>query len=211
MKWKVALITGLLVSGGLAGCDAGLNSPLGDLNLPPAGGGSSSVEPPAIPSGSTASTPVHEPEGCTPTADQQAMLTLVNEARAAARNCGDEAFGAAQPLTWNCQLADAARVHSQDMSGNNFFSHTGSDGLKVSDRVTATGYSWRAVGENIAAGYSDESQTVTALLGSPGHCANIMNPDFREFGSAVAFTDRVVYPSYWTQVFATRFPSSANR
>ena len=100
----------------------------------------------------------------------------------------------------------AARQHSQDMAANNFFSHSGSDGLQVGNRVTATGYDWQTVGENIAAGYPTEANAVAALLESPGHCSNIMNPAFREFGSAVEFTSRVVYPSYWTQVFAARFP-----
>ncbi len=204
MKWKIALVTGLLVSGGLTGCDAGLNSPLGDLNRP-IGGVSGAVEPPAAPDGAAVPEPPREAQGCTPTAAEQAMLSLVNAARATPRDCGKEAFDAAAPLAWSCELAQAASVHSRDMATNNFFSHTGSDGLQVSHRVTAAGYSWRAVGENIAAGYPDESRVVAALLDSPGHCANIMNPDFREFGSAVEFSDRVVYPSYWTQVFAARF------
>ncbi len=54
------------------------------------------------------------------------------------------------------RLRDAAVVQVQDMSANDFFSHTGSDGSTPGDRVLAAGYNWNqpggAVGENIAAG-----------------------------------------------------------
>jgi len=55
-------------------------------------------------------------------------------------------------LIWNEALARAAQKHSTDMSINNFFSHSGSDGLQVWDRANAEGYEYRYIGENIAAG-----------------------------------------------------------
>lgn len=140
--------------------------------------------------------------GCQPTARETTMLNLVNNARASGRNCGNQFFAATTPLTWNCQLRDAAAAHTNDMVDNNFFNHTGSDGLDVSNRVTATGYTWRTVGENIAAGYPNEQQVVQGLLSSEGHCKNIMNPAYEDFGSAVEFTNQADYSSYWTQVFA---------
>ena len=149
--------------------------------------------------------PANEPPpqaSCVPSAAEQLMLNLVNAARAQPRQCGDQAFAATQALQWNCQLADAADSHSRDMATNNFFNHTGSDGLRVSNRVTAAGYQWRFVGENIAAGHQTEEIVVQAWLESPGHCANIMNPNYEDFGSAVILTDQADYPSYWTQVFA---------
>ncbi|MCG8124776.1 MAG: hypothetical protein N0E55_12580 [Candidatus Thiodiazotropha taylori] len=42
------------------------------------------------------------------------------------------------------------------------------------------------------------------LLSSPTHCSNIMDPKFREFGSAVIDTDQAHYYNYWTQVFGAR-------
>ena len=141
--------------------------------------------------------------GCQPNEDELLMLQLVNAARAESRQCGNESYAATQALAWDCDLRNAAEAHTQDMVENNFFNHTGSDGLNVGDRVTAAGYQWRAVGENIAAGYMTEEQVMQGWLDSPGHCANIMNPAFQEFGSAVIFTDLADYSSYWTQVFAT--------
>jgi uncharacterized protein YkwD len=61
-------------------------------------------------------------------------------------------------LTWlkaNDELQEAARLHSLDMGSNNYFSHTSQDGTTFDERVTAQGYQWNHVGENIAAGYPD--------------------------------------------------------
>jgi len=89
------------------------------------------------------------------------------------------------------------------MGDHNFFSHTGSDGLSVGDRVTNAGYAWSAVGENIAAGYPAVGTVMTAWLGSPGHCANIMRASYTEFAAASYAVVGSDYPIYWTQVFAS--------
>jgi uncharacterized protein YkwD len=141
---------------------------------------------------------------CKITPHQQQMLRLVNRARARQRNCGGEMFRIAPALKWNCRLHKAAIAHSQDMIDYDFFDHQGSDGSSVGMRVSRSGYEWRAVGENIAAGYPDNETVMENLLSSPTHCENIMDPKFREFGSAVITTDQAHYDNYWTQVFAAR-------
>jgi len=130
------------------------------------------------------------------------MLTQVNAARSRPRNCGSEDYPATTALSWHCTLEDVAYAHSRDMGDYNFFSHTGSDGLTVGDRVTNAGYDWSAVGENIAAGQQTIDIVMAAWLDSPGHCANIMNPVYTEFGAASYRVDGSDYPIYWTQVFA---------
>ena len=91
-----------------------------------------------------------------------------------------------------------------DMANNNFFSHTGSDGKSVDTRATRAGYTWSAVGENIAAGIplSSVSAVMEAWLKSPGHCANIMSSTYTEFGAAKISNPSSTYNAYWTQVFA---------
>lgn len=150
----------------------------------------------------TPNPPSSDEQTCQPTASEQLMLDLVNAARAQTRDCGGQTFSATSELKWNCNLVTAADTHTRDMASNNFFSHTGSDGLSVSNRVTATGYRWRAVGENIAAGQPTEEVVMQDWIDSPGHCKNIMNPTYEDFGSAVIFTDQADFSSYWTQVFA---------
>ncbi|MEM9102907.1 MAG: CAP domain-containing protein [Pseudomonadota bacterium] len=135
--------------------------------------------------------------------EQELMLELVNQARSQQRRCGDESMDAVELLTWNCELADAAVSHSEDMATVNFFSHTGSDGLSVADRVSNAGYSWSRVGENIAVGQRTVEVVMEGWLDSPGHCRNIMNSGYTHFGSSRVDTDAADYPVYWTQVFAT--------
>jgi len=132
------------------------------------------------------------------------ILALVNAARAQPRTCGTQAFGPAGPVTWNLQLGQAALAHSADMAQKHYFNHKQPDGSQPPDRATAAGYRWRRVGENIASGQRTPAEAVASWLGSPGHCANIMNPGFTEMGAAY-----VVNPQnrsrtvYWTQVFGT--------
>ena len=141
--------------------------------------------------------------GCEVDRYQAAMLERVNAARATARSCGAEAFAAAQPLSYNCPIEGAAVSHSNDMAAHNFFSHIGSDGLRVGARVTATAYNWSVVGENIAGGYDDVETVMAAWLESPGHCRNIMDPRFTEFAVYRVDATNADYANYWTQVFAT--------
>ncbi len=138
---------------------------------------------------------------CQLLAIDEAMLALVNEARSQARMCGTNSMPAVSPLTWNCRLALAAAVHSEDMASMNFFSHTGSDGLSMVERSTAAGYEYRALGENIAAGYTTVEQVMAGWLNSPGHCRNIMSANFTEMGAARRINDNSDFRTYWTQVF----------
>jgi uncharacterized protein YkwD len=132
------------------------------------------------------------PAGSTPEAIQ--VLKLVNEARDTARRCGSQGFDAAGPLSLEPRLARAAQLHSKDMFDNDTMSHTGSDGSDLRERANRQGYSWSALGENVAMGYTSPESVVAGWLSSPGHCANIMNPNFSELGVGLEGT-------YWTQLF----------
>ncbi|WP_064608123.1 CAP domain-containing protein [Photobacterium sp. J15] len=146
-------------------------------------------------------TPTPEPTPSGDFADQ--MLAAVNAARAQARSCGGEMMPAVPALTWDYALEQAAFVHSSNMANYNFFSHTGLDGTQPADRVTAQGYDWRAVGENIAAGQKDIDAVMTAWLNSPGHCKNIMSANYTQIGAAsVLGSSGSQYSIYWTQNFA---------
>ncbi len=51
------------------------------------------------------------------------------------------------------------------------------------------------MGENIASGQESADEVVDGWMASPGHCANIMDPNFTEIG--VGYYDGDI----WTQVF----------
>lgn len=157
----------------------------------------------AVTAPAPAPAPVPAPApGTSPSAFAQQVLTLTNQARAQARSCGAASFAAAAPLTFSAQLAQAAQGHASDMAARNYFSHTSLDGRTVAQRVTAAGYSWRALGENIAAGQRTPEEVVAGWLRSEGHCRNIMNPSYRELG--VGYAQGSSYGTYWVQDFGTR-------
>jgi len=135
---------------------------------------------------------------------QSLVLSLVNAARAQARNCGSEFFPAAPAVNWDIRIEAAALNHSQDMAWNENFSHSGTDGSNAGDRLLIQGYNWSTWGENILVGLDDARDAVDAWIGSSGHCSIIMSPSYEEVGAGVAqglFQGSAA--SYWTLVFAT--------
>lgn len=196
--WQTILVRGGWAAGvllGLAACGGGGGD--GAVASAPAvsGGGQTTTAKPAP-------TPTPGGSSCTMDSTRQAMLQLVNQARANSRQCGGQSYPAVPALAWSCKLEAVALSHAQDMGSHNFFSHTGSNGLNVGQRVSNAGYSWSAVGENIAAGQPTAEAVVQGWLNSPGHCSNIMSGNFTEMGQARYDVSGSDYPVYWTQVLA---------
>ena len=136
-------------------------------------------------------------------AEGQKLLEQINSARAQARQCGTQPFGATTPLAWNATLATAAEGHTRSMANNNFFDHKDREGRTPGDRAELAGYSGQLIGENIAAGQDTVRKVVDGWLASPGHCANLMNPRFRELGAAYAVDPKSDAGIYWTAMFGT--------
>jgi uncharacterized protein YkwD len=136
------------------------------------------------------------------TAVAQAVLNLVNAARAESRRCGRDSYAATHALTPSVILNEAATIHARDMSARATLTHTGGDGSQSGDRITRAGYAWRAAGENVAAGQPDADSVVAAWLASPGHCATLMGPQFTEMGIAFSLAPGKDPEIYWAQVFA---------
>ena len=73
------------------------------------------------------------------------------------------------------------------------------DGRTLGDRVSAAGYAWSSLGENIAAGYPGIDAVMDGWIASPGHCANLMNAGFTEVGVVcVPGAAGATYSTYWT-------------
>jgi uncharacterized protein YkwD len=132
------------------------------------------------------------------------VLELVNDARSRPRSCGGKRYGAALPLKRDATLDATAAAHAKDMARRGKMTHDGSDGSTPAERATRAGYPWKFVAENVAAGQTTADEVVATWLASPGHCANIMNPDLREMGIAFAFDATKPDGTYWTQVLGTR-------
>lgn len=127
-----------------------------------------------------------------PTADPAVaeVVRLVNVERAKVAGC--------PALRVDARLATAARLHSEDMARQNYFSHTSLDGRSPWDRIAAQGYTG-ATGENIAAGYQTPASVMTGWMNSSGHRANILNCTSRAIGVGIGYGGS--YGIYWTQTF----------
>ncbi|MET0343280.1 MAG: CAP domain-containing protein [Polyangiales bacterium] len=137
---------------------------------------------------------------------EEQVLALTNAARAAGHNCDTKGnFGAAPPLTMQNQLRCAARLHSKYMATTGEFNHTqATTGKDPGARIREAGYQARTWGENIAWGQRTPADVVNGWLESDGHCANIMNPAFKQLGVGYALGARTGRQApYWTQNFGT--------
>jgi uncharacterized protein YkwD len=134
----------------------------------------------------------------------QKLLIELNAARAKPRQCGTQSFNATAPLAWNATLATAAEGNSRSMANNNYFDHKDRDGRTPGDRAELAGYDFQQIGENIAAGQDSVRKVVEGWLTSPGHCANLMNPQFRELGAAYATDPKSDAGIYWTAMFGAQ-------
>ncbi|RYF73674.1 MAG: CAP domain-containing protein [Cytophagaceae bacterium] len=135
---------------------------------------------------------------------QQEILTYLNAARSKSCLCGSTTYAPAPALALNTKLNTASDKFALDMATYNYFSHTGRDGSQPWDRMTREGYIWRTAGENIAAGYTTARTVVDGWLKSPGHCANIMNPSFKEVGVGYGYSATSTYKHYWVNDFGTQ-------
>lgn len=126
------------------------------------------------------------------------FLTRVNQARNTGYKCGDKYYPATSPLKLDELLSKASRLHAEDVFKNPGIGHRGSDGSSPTERAQRAGYRF-PVGENLTNLSDRPEDAAESLLGSPGHCANIMNPDFNEMGLGY-FIDATRMPGIvWVQ------------
>ncbi len=118
---------------------------------------------------------------------ERQMLALINAERAQA---------GLPPVQLELNLNEAAEDHSQWMLNTNRFDHTGAGGSQPWDRMEDAGFNfagnWRAT-ENIAwqsvrgePGLSDDVVDLhNSLMNSPGHRANILDPNVTLVGIGI--------------------------
>jgi uncharacterized protein YkwD len=100
--------------------------------------------------------------------------------------------GIALPLRHSPALQAAAQVHAEDLAATGGLSHVGRDGSTVTDRVRRSGYDACRTAENVASGQPDIRSTIASWMASPGHRANILDPQVTDFGFAEVGTTRVL-------------------
>ena len=80
------------------------------------------------------------------------------------------------------RLNRSAQGWTDQMVSHRTFEH----GADFSARISAVGFNWSDVGENIATGFETPAAVVGAWMASRGHCENILSPLYRQVGSGVS-------------------------
>ncbi len=126
------------------------------------------------------------------TNDEQEMIRLVNEARAQNN---------LSALKVEMEVTNVARIKSQDMIDNNYFSHNSPTYGSPFDMMKDFGIEYVRAGENIAGNQSVQSAH-DALMNSPGHRKNILSPDFTHIG--IGIKDGGQYSKMFCQMFISK-------
>jgi uncharacterized protein YkwD len=120
-----------------------------------------------------------------------AVECLVNQQRAKFR---------LPALKESTQLDQSAQGWTNQMVVQNIFTH----GTDFQNRISAVGYDWSNVGENIASGFATPQSVVTAWMASTDHCQNILSPVYADVGTGVNSNPVLAVVSAnatWTQDF----------
>ena len=123
------------------------------------------------------------------TADEQLMVDMINQERIAA---------GLNPVKLDLRLASVGRAKANDLKANNYFDHTspiyGSPWAMMQQVGLTVGWA----GENIS-GNKSVAGSMAALMLSPGHRANILDPRFTYVGVGIAYGS--AYGNLYVQEF----------
>jgi uncharacterized protein YkwD len=136
--------------------------------------------------------------------DVSDALRRINAARAAGQRCGWHRMPPAPPLHWDASLQAVAAAHSGDMARRNYFDHRSPEGRTVRERVSATHYKAKLVGENLAGGDRDLRSALQGWIDSPAHCENLMDPRFNEVAVSCVGRPGSEWGTYWTMLLGKR-------
>lgn len=122
-------------------------------------------------------------------AQEQKALNLLNQDRAA---------NGLPALVLDDALSRLARIKSCDMRDNHYFSHTSPTYGNAAAMLTAFGYSYNGVGENIAH-HATVEKAQAAFMSSTGHRANILGSQWTKVGIGICLDENGFV--YVTQLF----------
>ncbi|MBC2850929.1 hypothetical protein H5J22_05690 [Cetobacterium sp. 8H] len=120
--------------------------------------------------------------------DQETILKLVNKER--------QHKGLA-PIKLSKKLNALAKIKSDDMSNNHYFSHNSPKYGSPFKLMKKHNIKYMTAAENIAKGQNTPEYVVKCWIKSKGHRKNILNPRFQEMGiSRDQYGNNI-----WTQMF----------
>jgi len=102
-------------------------------------------------------------------------------------------------LSYNWQVARVARIKSQDMINNNYFSHISPIYGSPFKMLESYALRFSSAAENIAYGQRSAQEVMNSWMNSPGHRANILSRNITQLGVGVAKKSNGTM--YFTQLF----------
>ena len=153
---------------------------------------------------------IAELEPCIDDVQMHKAVDQLNALRRESAPCAT--VGAAmQRLSWESRLAASAHEQAVDLAMQDRLSHTDSRNRGFGVRLRSSGYAAAGAGENLAAGQTDIEDTLQAWLASPSHCANLMQPEYRDVGLACVQRRGSRYERFWVAHFGAPATSNARR
>lgn len=125
-----------------------------------------------------------------PSADEAQFVALLNQTRAR---------GGLPPLAVDAELTSLARGWAQHQADAGHISHAN----PISAGVTAD---WLKLGENVGTG-GNVQVVMDAFIASPGHYANIMDPEFTKVGVGVVWVGNALYTTHRFMKLAAPAPA----
>jgi uncharacterized protein YkwD len=138
------------------------------------------------------------------------VVEQLNALRLQPTSCA-EAGSSMQHLAWDNKLAASAQEQAMDLALRDRLSHFDSRNRGLGMRLRSVGYAAAGAGENLAAGQTDVEDTLQAWLASPSHCANLMQPEFRDVGVACVMRRGSRYERFWVAHFAVPATAAVRR
>ncbi len=123
---------------------------------------------------------------------EQELLALINQARMAA---------GLRELVWDNRLSAIARAHSRDMLAGNFVAHVSPTTGDALARMKRAGLAFPLLVENVGQ-EGGVQQAHRGFMASPGHRANVLNPQVSRIGIGVVVKKGGGAPLIVTELFA---------
>jgi uncharacterized protein YkwD len=105
------------------------------------------------------------------------------------------------PVTVDRELMRLAQEHARAMAGRNELGHN--VGGSFSDRIRNSSVRARSVVENVAAGYHTLAEAFSGWRDSPGHRANMLDPEVTRLGIAAVYAPGSKYKVFWALILAS--------
>jgi len=89
------------------------------------------------------------------------------------------------PLRLDARLNQSAALKAQNMFAENYWAHVSPSGIQPWYWFQQAGYPYTYAGENLAKDFDTTAGAMEGWMNSPGHRANILNPNYTDVGFAV--------------------------